>query len=224
VPQPRQRFEQAIKVALANPEPGDTAERIHDRLTEQMRRMGIPKTEMPSVSTIRRRRAELKEEDLREWREVRWPQTFGPGGLPWEAAPAALDFLAFAFENHRPRPLLRAAYWYWRISEVASDTTRHDRASAAWHLAAGEAGVPFSANAPLDVETWLLYGTWPDSWPSVGGPKRAGINLEIATRWHLDPEPYRRAWQAAEKALDVEREAAEAANGGDKEATDGAAN
>lgn len=68
---------------------------------------------------IRRYLAEWDEADRRgeaaDYRLARWPESFGPGLLPWEAAPSVLEYI----RHSSRRPTLAAARWYWHISIAA---------------------------------------------------------------------------------------------------------
>jgi hypothetical protein len=95
------------------------------------------------------------EEEQRRYREFYWPDSLQSGSLPWEAAPAALEMLSH-FQG-RPRPLLGAVEWFWRVTQAAPDAPYKEREAAALQLAGVMAGSP-ELNRPAveGVERWLI--------------------------------------------------------------------
>jgi hypothetical protein len=156
MPQPRHKYDHAIRVAIANAPPGATAKQVHDDLSREMLALGIPEADVPSAATIQRRRNEVPDEELVEWREVRWPDSFGPGGLPYDAEAAVIELLAYGLHRQRRRPLLKAAAWFWRISRIR-DAPIEDRLCAAWCMTAIDAG-GLDAARRQEIERWLMLG------------------------------------------------------------------
>lgn len=78
---------------------------------------GEPVGDVPSTSTIGRvvrdDWAKLKESERKDYRLVRWPETFRDGALPWQTAPAVFELLRYLTNE---RPTVRLARWYWWLS------------------------------------------------------------------------------------------------------------
>jgi len=162
VPQPKHRFDNAILIAIANAPLGTTNKQIQKAISDDMVKLGIP-GKPPSEATISRRRSSLESEELEKWREVHWPASFGPGGLPYEAEKAVIEMLAFdALRTpRRSRPLLRAAHWFWRIRQIKPDaetTPTADVLCAAWCMAALDLNPILKQERRDEVERWLLMG------------------------------------------------------------------
>jgi hypothetical protein len=118
---------EATRLAIAtNPSWGP--DRIRKRLEVEVKGLGLPETtfdRLPSVSTIQRIKASFPHDDP-DYLVCRWPDTFKEGVLPWEAAPSYFEMLMW-FGPHMPdrliHPLISLVRWYWRISQVAGEST-----------------------------------------------------------------------------------------------------
>jgi hypothetical protein len=85
----------------------------------------------------------LTEDELRESRLLRWPESMERGDLAWEASAAALELLSIADDFGMPRPPVALARWYWRVSEAQPGAGPCSRLWAALVLASHrETGQP----------------------------------------------------------------------------------
>lgn len=91
-------------------------------------------SDAPHLRTVQRWETEfgsLGEEAQREYRYVRWPESFGTThGLPWEASAAVLELLGLYRSNRNinpdpaqefRRPTVQEARWYFRVAQARPD-------------------------------------------------------------------------------------------------------
>jgi hypothetical protein len=162
MPQPRHRFDQAIRRAVATM-PQATVKEIRDHLKGEMARYDIPERDVPSEATITRRRRELSEEDLKEWRMVRWPESFGiPGGLDWDMAPAVVELLRAnrALGIDEPVPL-SFARWFAYLTNCAPEQAPDTRRWLAMWLTFADLGWASLEHMRRNVEAEITGGDAP---------------------------------------------------------------
>ncbi|MBI4491736.1 MAG: hypothetical protein HY690_02970 [Chloroflexi bacterium] len=125
----------------------------------------LGRNDYPSKRSLNRIRDDfhrLPEPQQREYGQVRWPDSFGRGDLPWEAGRAALDLLRFHDEQGLDRPTVRHVRWFWRVGMAAPGIPTQDADRLSEHLATAE----FLAVANLGTTEvqgleWLLaYQPW----------------------------------------------------------------
>jgi len=148
---------------LVAEQPNLSAASIEAKLHEQANVEGIEE-EPPSARTIGRIREEfsrLSEAQQGEYAYARWPESFQSGALPWEAGRLVLDLMAELRRLSQPRPLLRHAKWYWRITQVAPDLGIMYRWRIANHAAVLETqGKLAQPEDTRRIEWWLAFRPW----------------------------------------------------------------
>ena len=146
-----------IRAIKAN-EPRLGPDPIRKRLEDEAKKLG--RSDWPSVRSVAREIARFKAEgDPRPYEVVSWPDSFGEGRLlPWEAADAALEMVAYATGYEYETPLVKAAQWFWRLRQAAPEMPVDDCYMAAWMMAGWEAGD--SSIDPRRVETYLVWQPW----------------------------------------------------------------
>lgn len=133
-------------------DPKLTAHRIAQALhTEALK----PGSDLPDASLVPSERTIGRvslPEDAHEralYERVYWPESFEHGALPWEAAEAVLELIAF---QEPKRPTVREARWFWRITQAAPGTRLAQRAGMAFNQSEAEV----RGEASRAVETALL--------------------------------------------------------------------
>ena len=104
---------------------------------------------MPSERTIGRVSLPEDAHERALYERVYWPESFEHGALPWEAAEAVLELIAF---QEPKRPTVREARWFWRITQAAPGTRLAQRAGMAFNQSEAEV----RGEASRAVETALL--------------------------------------------------------------------
>jgi hypothetical protein len=177
MPAPKHKHDEFIRLAIAHAEPGATVEEIYGQLEQTLRSFGIPDEEFPSESTVSRRRRGIDAKELQELQVVKWPESFGSPGLPWEAAQAYFELLreynrrasieaaggettsVEIFDNRQP--LIAVTRWAWRLSIAAPTAPARERWSLAIKMATAEMLTPREmAKTARAVETYLTWGLW----------------------------------------------------------------
>jgi len=129
------------------------------------------------VRRIVREHRRSNEADRVEFGYVRWPQSFGSGALPWEAAASLMPLMRLLDERRFPRPTMRRARWYWRIMLAVPGLP----VGRAYQLAGVLSAIEVGGQDPLEtwqaVESRLLSAG--ETAEAVGVPL-AGLDLDGA--------------------------------------------
>jgi hypothetical protein len=122
----------------------------------------LKRDDYPRERTVRRLRdkdfAELTEKERRQYRYFRWPESMEEDSLPWEGASAALELIRD--RAGQPRPSIRLARWYWRVTQIAPDAPAFERRQAAGFLALAEVLGQGRDSVSRHVEGWAAYTPW----------------------------------------------------------------
>lgn len=136
---------------------------VHDELVQRAETWGLRSLDVPSDSTVGRIMTEFRRADpaqRRDYERFHWPESLGADDLPWEAGRALLDLLAYLDAHAKPRPPIRLARWYWRLTLAAPDASIPERLSHAISLASEESVAGSVSDAW--TERFLAYAPWRD--------------------------------------------------------------
>jgi hypothetical protein len=125
----------------------------------------------------------------RQYSLLRWPASFENGALPWEAAAASIEMLRYCEYAKRPRPLVRAARWFWRLRQTAPDAFTDVIYDMAWGLVAA-GGSMDKSDVPAGVESLLIWQAWDDDARKEYDDARTLLGERLV---HF-PEPSRPPW------------------------------
>ena len=138
----------------------------------------------PSERTVRRLREEyleLPESERLKYRYFYWPESIEMGVLPWTASPAALELLRL-FDEWKPiimpRPTIRLAVWFWRVSEAGCGMNAASRLQMALQLASWSE--ERDAGLWREIEQALITGS-----PYRGKPNLKSIEGRLALMFWL---------------------------------------
>jgi hypothetical protein len=134
---------------------------VRAALLERCDADGYSRADCPSERWIATEQAAFRGLEARTRRQyslLRWPASFENGALPWEAAASSIEMLRYCEYAHRPRPLVRAARWFWRLRETAPDAPTDALYQMAWGLVAGTMGG--RSDVPAAVESLLIWQAW----------------------------------------------------------------
>jgi hypothetical protein len=164
MPRPRiDRYWQERIRELTEQNPRLSSTKIAARLEEEAH--ALERADWPSEKACRNYMAlhrNAPEEERRQYRLARWPESFGTPDLPWEAAPAVLEAVRVAGEAYRPT--VRTVKWYWRLTLAWPESQPEDRLEMARVLAVAEATDPAMASDTVRaIESILLHRTPPPS-------------------------------------------------------------
>lgn len=127
--------------ALCAGEPRPTNRDIAEELRAVGLRLG--RNDYPSERTIpalkKRFYDPLPEGKKREYTLARWPESFITDDLPWEASATILELLQlYLAEGEQHRPTVRAARWFWHVTQAMPRAPATERSAIAWVLTANE--------------------------------------------------------------------------------------
>ena len=136
---------------------------VRDELKRRAEAWGLKAVDVPSESTLGRIVTEFRRTDpaeRRNYQRFRWPESLGADDLPWEASRSLLDLLAYLDAHAKPRPPIRLARWYWRVTLAAPDASIPERLWNAVSLASQESVAASVSEAW--TERFLAYAPWRD--------------------------------------------------------------
>ena len=156
-----EHWKRRIGTLVENPPRGErlTDRRIAAVLEEEAQRLG--RDDSPSERSVGRIRKHHErpgaEDERREYRLYRWPNSMEDESLPWEAAAAGLELMrAYGYK----RPLVPLVRWFYRLTLAVPDAPLKERKNRAIFLAMNEAADSPNPQAYDTVEGWMLYQPW----------------------------------------------------------------
>jgi hypothetical protein len=131
-----------------------------NRVYEKFKREAKEGDYFPSARWIASCQAEyrdLPESVRRQYREVSWPETFEQGAIEWESAAAVLPLIQESLEKGFPRPPVRFARWFWRVTQATGpNSSVASRRKLAGLLARADLGVTDAGSTYRTAESVLL--------------------------------------------------------------------
>lgn len=150
--------------ALCAQEPRPTIHAIAEALGAEGSQLG--RNDYPSERTIpalkKMHYDPLSDHERRQYTLARWPESFITGALPWEASATTLGLLRLYLPMGEDyRPTVRAARWFWQVTQAMPRAPSKDRTTLTWVLTAHELFGEWTIEATRRLESLALDLTLP---------------------------------------------------------------